>query len=113
MWARIAPQNAHVFDRLDFEKLNFIPFGNFQAKDLEFLIDFGAEHDTPILRWAHDMVDQNRDIVIFVDEPTYPKILSDGSPIGKPIHIAASCAVLACFFINQVYVLYSSSTRQH
>jgi hypothetical protein len=70
---------------------NFVSFGNLQTNVFQFLIHFGAKHHTPVFRWTHNMIDQDGYIMAFANQLTHCEILSDGSPIGKPISSAASC----------------------
>lgn len=42
--------------RPNFDEADLIALGDFQAYGFQDLIDFFTEHDSPIFRWAHDVV---------------------------------------------------------
>jgi hypothetical protein len=80
-----------ILIRSNFQKDDFVAFGNFQANGFEFFINFSGKNYPPVLCRTHDMIDQDGYIMAFTNQPTHLDILSDGSPSGKPISYAASC----------------------
>ncbi len=47
----------------DFEEVDLVPLGDLKADCLQSQIDGFGEHQLSILRWAYDVVDEQRDIV--------------------------------------------------
>ena len=66
-----------VIVRTDFQKCNLMALLDFGANFFQLGIHGCREHRSPVFRRAHDVVHQNRNIVVFVNELAH-------SPIVKP-----------------------------
>jgi hypothetical protein len=72
-----------VFICSNLQKLNLIPLLNFQTHFFERLVYFLINHYPAILGWKHQMVEQDRNVMTFMDILTHPCILR---PKGRGIY---------------------------
>lgn len=65
-----------VFVSTDFEKVHFISFCNLKAKTAQEKIDWFGEYRTAILGRTNNMIDEDGDIVCFVQINTHRTTLT-------------------------------------
>lgn len=82
-WNRLDEKMHMVLIGSKLQKNNLIPFGNLQTDGFEFFIDFGVKHHTPVFRRAHNMLDQDRDIMTFTNQSAHRPILAASRPHDK------------------------------
>lgn len=69
-------QKMHMLSiRPNFNEHDFITLSNLQTDLPQYLIDFLGHHHTSILRGAHDVIQQDRDVMFFVKELAHADIL--------------------------------------
>jgi len=59
----------------NFDELDLVTLLDLQAHLFEHCINLFVEHNSSILRWKHQVVEQNANVMTFVDVLTHPGIL--------------------------------------
>jgi hypothetical protein len=69
-------QKMHVISiGTDLKETDFVTSGNVQTDCPQDLIDFRPHDDAPIFRGTHDVIQQDRNVMLFVDELAHALIL--------------------------------------
>jgi hypothetical protein len=77
-------QKMHVIPvRANFQERNFVSFLNLGTDFFQFVIDGCAQHTTSVLSRAHDVIQQDGNIMVLVNELAHSRILKPQQAAGN------------------------------